>query len=242
MHHPNAIPVVLLVFSCLSISWVGSQDTTALPTDAAAARADYLAQRKNGLIQLNQRYIAKLNESLLVHTKAGQLEKALAVKEEVTRIEAEIAELTGIDPRPTGSPAAGPGSAPQPGTPFAVVIEASAEKGVMIDGILQGDKLVLQFQSGKWKSHGKLATEDPDAVLMSNGDENRLGIFGRKAGVSRPVRLAVVPPETAKRPFEFLVPPDYREVFLRINDDPDDGWKENPGKVFYLVTIAKPVR
>lgn len=52
--------------------------------------------------------------------------------------------------------------------------------------------------------------------------------------------LPIVPTDTENTPFEFVVPPGYKEIFLRLNEDPDNEWKENPGKVVYQVTIQKP--
>ncbi len=214
-----------------------AEEANALPADAVTAQADYLSQRRNGLILLNERYLAKLNELLVAHTRSGALNPALAIRAEIARIEEENTFLKKEGPPPLGSRPEQTG--PQPAL---VAIEASAERGSPLADAATGDKVTLRYVSGKWKNHGVLASENPDGPSIQRGNENRLAIFGRKIGATRPVHLAIVPPDTENTPFEFVVPPGYKEIFLRLNEDPDDQWKENPGKVVYEVTIQKPGR
>ena len=235
------LPLRVLVLSVLTAAHFVArppcvaEEANALPADAITAQADYISQRRNGLILLNERYLAKLNELLVAHTRNGALNPALAIRAEIARIEEENTFLKKEGPPPLGSRPARTG--PQGDL---VAIEASAERGSPLADATTGDKVILRYVSGKWKNHGVLPSENPDGAAIQRGNENRLAIFGRKVGATRPVHLAIVPTDTENTPFEFIVPPGYKEIFLRLNEDPDNEWKENPGKVVYQVTIQKP--
>lgn len=233
--------VFFLVVFAAATAVSQSNEAAELPVDAAAAQAEYTAQRKNGLLQLNQRYLEKLEEILVNHTKAGRLNDAVAVRAEVNRIKEEIAMLKGGE-RQGGLPPLAPTVFARANAFVPVEIKASAERGTVIEGVQAGDKLVLSYRAGRWKSHGVAATEDPDSAATQHGEENRLAVFGRREGATKAERLVVVPPGTVNRPYEFVVPLGYREIFLRVNEDPDGDWRDNPGAVTYEVGIAKPLR
>lgn len=236
------LPLRVLALSVLAAHLVSrppsvAEEANALPADAVTAQADYLSQRRKGLILLNERYLAKLKELLVAHTRSGALNPALAIRAEIARIEEENTFLESEGPPPLGSRPAETG--PQPAL---VAIDASAERGSPLADAATGDTVTLRYVSGKWKNHGVLASENPDGASVQRGDENRLAIFGRKVGATRPAHLAIVPPDTENTPFEFVVPSGYKEIFLRLNEDPDGKWQANPGKVVYEVTIRKPGR
>ncbi|MCP5541223.1 MAG: hypothetical protein H7A53_12155 [Akkermansiaceae bacterium] len=233
-----------------------AQDRDSLPVDAQRVRADYLAQRKNGLTRLNQNYLDSLAALQTKYTEANDLDAALAIKKEMERVAAEIKALQASPVTAEGPETMRPSGTLAPSTPSGTpsvtattgtlagalkdtVIEPWKEDGVSLGKLKKGDKVILQYVSGKWKSHGELATEDPDAITIGHGDENRLGIFQKQREGSRPRLLILVPPGTKQKPFVYPIPDDYAEIVLRINEDPDGKWEQNPGSVVYKVGVEK---
>lgn len=240
LHQSGSALLRLSVFAAIAplTLHLTAQERNQLPLDAQNARAEYLAQRKAGLLTLNQRYLESLKSIQEGYTRAGHLDQAVAIKAEMDRILAEVAELKGGSPT-TPAPA-DTSAAPIPeGEVISLTIEAKNEEGVPLPQLKKGDQIVLQYQSGAWKSHGVLGTEKPDAERLAHGDANRLAIFSKKSQVAKLRALAMVPPGTAEKPFEFTVPDDFYSIVLRINDDPDGSWEGNPGSVVYRVQIKK---
>jgi outer membrane biosynthesis protein TonB len=119
-------------------------------------------------------------------------------------------------------------------------ISPKSKRGLSLGAIKAGTVLRLQYVSGKWKAWGKLPSACPDDPNEHDpGDHNRLAIVSAPA--SGPVEtLAVVPTETAAKPFEFTVPRDLENVALRISGGHGD-WAKNPdGHVQYRVTVLSP--
>ena len=58
---------------------------TSLPDDAIKLKQSYTDARDKALKPLNDKYVAEMNKLLAAHTKAGNLEAALAIKEEITK-------------------------------------------------------------------------------------------------------------------------------------------------------------
>lgn len=75
------ISILLLILSsgcCLA--------QTGLPDDAARLKQAHAEACEKALKPINERYLSELNKLLAAHTKAGNLESALAIKEEITRL------------------------------------------------------------------------------------------------------------------------------------------------------------
>ena len=119
-------------------------------------------------------------------------------------------------------------------------ISPREERGLSLVATKAGTLLRLQYVSGKWKAWGRLATACPDDSRdQERGDANCLAIVNAPASGSVE-KLAVVPTETALKPFDFTVPRDLENVALRINGD-FGHWQKNPdGHVKYRVTILGP--
>jgi hypothetical protein len=120
-------------------------------------------------------------------------------------------------------------------------IPANAADAFPIGDIRKGTKISLQYSGGKWKSWGRIPTENPDDAKNEGGDACRVVIsLPSKNGKSGEV-LAILPAGTEKHPFVFDAQQDYPGLVLRINDK-DDSFSGNPGSVEYTVKILPPIR
>lgn len=231
--------VLFGVIAGMPLDFSGAQDRDTLPIDAQNARAEYLGQRKTGLLRLNQVYLDKLKAIQEKYTKEGNLETALAIKAEIDRVTLESQEMLGEAASLPQNTDKAPTLALVANVATEITIEAKNEDGVTLGNLKKGDTITLQYVSGKWKSHGSLASENPDAAVISHGDDNRIGLFSKKVASSRPRLLTLVPAGTITKPFTFVVPDDFAAIVLRINIDPDNEWKSNPGSVVYRVQVKK---
>jgi hypothetical protein len=116
-----------------------------------------------------------------------------------------------------------------------IAISVKNEHGYTVGNIAKGEKLVLQYVSGKWKAWGKIATDSPDA--KDGNIKCRLAIC--EANEEGTTVLAVVSGGTAIKPFEWIADKNYEKVVLRIND-PDGDFESNPGtEVKYKLQVFK---
>ena len=121
-----------------------------------------------------------------------------------------------------------------------VAISADSETGYLLGAVPRGSVLAVQYVSGKWKSWGGIATENPDAAQPAGGDRCRLAVVEVLPGKGPVVRtLGLVPADTVTKPFVWRADRDYSTLAVRINDT-DGEWK-NPGSVQYKVRLDKPV-
>lgn len=81
-----------------------------LPADATQLKQAYLEARAKALKPLDERYLVELKKLLDSHTRAGDLDGAVAIKEEITRLEAtslpQAAAATASTSAPTAPAAA----------------------------------------------------------------------------------------------------------------------------------------
>jgi len=117
-----------------------------------------------------------------------------------------------------------------------VTIPANSETGWELGPVIAGAKIRLSYLSGAWKGWGTHASENPDRVRQEKGERCRLAIVALDPGRGTTITLAVVPPETATKPFVFRFRRATPKVVLRINDT-DGDFKGNPGQVVYRVTF-----
>ena len=116
-----------------------------------------------------------------------------------------------------------------------VVVSAEQEFGYLVGGLRKGDKLMLQYQYGKWKAWGTVPSESPDSQVIEGGDKCRLVICAVLINGKSTV-LVVVPAGTKDQPFEWVADQDYEKIILRINDDGD--FASNPdGGVQYRLRL-----
>ena len=110
------------------------------------------------------------------------------------------------------------------------VIKITAKKpiGYEIGAFKKGEKLALQYRSGRWKGWGRNPTESPDDVVTQQGDRCRVAI-GEIRDDGTFVKLAVVPAKTIAEAFEWTADATYKRIILRINDT-DNKFANNPDK------------
>ena len=175
--------------------------------------------------------------------KATFAELEVGMKVQVTSAEPGVATrlaATGIQTKkgagaaPTGVPV---GAEPLRDT--VATIPADSADAFLLNDVRKGSKIWLQYAGGKWKSWGNIGTENPDDQKSERGDASRLAIALPSRNAKGGKVLAVVPPETAKRPFVYDVPVDFPVLVLRIND-PDSSFEKNPGTVRYAVKVFPP--
>jgi hypothetical protein len=142
-------------------------------------------------------------------------------------------------PLASGKPLISPGL--PPAREESAVIPANSADGFLMENLRKGTKISLQYKKGAWKSWGNLGTENPDDKKSERGDVCRLTIALPSRGDKPGKVLAVIPPETGKRPFVYVVPLDFPALVLRIND-PDGSFAKNPGKVEYDIKIFPPTK
>ncbi|MCB1233081.1 MAG: hypothetical protein KDN19_22755 [Verrucomicrobiae bacterium] len=217
-----------------------AQTESTLPPEAFNAKLAHEAERKETLLKLDHDYLKQLAKIQEKYTRENKVNTALAIKREIDQIEREIEELSATPDSPeSDEDGDDPGITVPQGKPVTVVIKASDSDGVALENLRKGDQLILQYVAGQWKSHGELASENPDSPVLFHGDENRLAIFSKKSPTSRFRPLALVPPETQQKPFIYILPSDYHRISLRIHLDPDGHWSENPGSVTYRVQLKR---
>lgn len=217
-----------------------AQSREALPPEVDSLLSDYIEERKELLLKLDQTYLKKLDAALEKHSRDGNVDAALAIRREMEFLQEEARELS----EPEDSEKNGSQEGPRKITvtedrPVTVTIPAKEESGVILENVRKGDEIILQYVSGRWKSHGKLPSENPDSIEIAHGEENRLAIFSKKTAISRLRPLAVVPADTSSHPFSYTVTSFYDRVVLRINEDPDGAWENNPGAVVYRVQLKR---
>ncbi len=216
------------------------EENRPLPPEAQGARTAYEAERRRHLVELDETYLEQLGKILEKYSRAGNVDATLAIRREMDRIREELEEFRApAEGNGEGQGHREPGITVPEDRPVNITIKASAREGVVLEKVEKGDQIILQYVSGKWKSHGQLATENPDSLAISHGEENRLAIYSKKSPSSRLRPLAVVPPQTQMNPFVFTLPSDYHQILLRIHEDPDGLWPENPGSVVYRVQLKK---
>ena len=179
----------------------------------------------------------------------AELEPGMKVK--VTSAEPGMATrlaATGLRTRqpsaPTLAAAATPaplGAGSQPARQVKATIPANSADAFPIGDVRKGTKISLQYKGGQWKSWGHISSSNPDDEKNEGGEACRVVIsLPAKDGKGGEV-LAIVPPDTRKRPFVFDATADYPGLVLRINDK-DSSFSGNPGSVEYSVKILPPGR
>jgi formylglycine-generating enzyme required for sulfatase activity len=131
-----------------------------------------------------------------------------------------------------------PKTAPEAQEESIADISAQREDGYVIGRLKKGQSITLQYVKGKWKTWGRVATENPDAVAQEQGDVCRLAICDGSKVTELSRVLAVVPPGTEKQPFAWTADRDYDRIILRINKKEKTGFEANPdGGVTYKLGL-----
>ena len=143
--------------------------------------------------------------------------------------------VTREDLLPKKSP---PKTAPSLSWGTVVTITASADRGYVLGPVQRGTTLRLQYEQGKWKTHGRKATNSPDDPKVAADDQNRLAIADAPGLAGSGTVLQIVPGGTAQTPFVWRADRDYENVVLRIQDCSRS--TSRPGHVKYRVELVKP--
>jgi hypothetical protein len=127
---------------------------------------------------------------------------------------------------------------PPGGQDTTITITANSPNGYRIGAVKRGDTITLEYVTGKWKSKGGIATENPDDPKATYGDDDRLVIAEAMDASGAPGKLiTLVPPETTLKPFTYLVQTSRNDVVLRINAN--SSRTENPGAVTYKLKLVR---
>ncbi|TDU68139.1 hypothetical protein EI77_03256 [Prosthecobacter fusiformis] len=171
---------------------------------------------------LTQMYLTELEKLRDVYTQAGNVVGADTVKAEIAVITQKIADA---------------GKGTETLMEAMVVVPPNDPNGVTFGPVHRGDVITLSYLGGMWKNAGRLATENPDAIITEKGEQSRLVIAAPPENGVPGTVYQVVPPHTAAKPFSYTVPQSAAAVVLRINANSDD--KSNPGFVTYRLTLSR---
>ena len=171
---------------------------------------------------LKQTYLTELNKLRDELVQAGKTAAADAVREEIALVVRQIADaargkVTVMD--------------------ALVTIPANDPNGYSFGPVHQGDVITLSYQRGLWKNMGRIASDNPDAVVTEKGDASRLVIAKAPQGNTPGAVLQMVPPQTAAQPFTYEVPASSAALVLRISGNSND--RTNPGFVTYRLTLTR---
>ena len=120
-----------------------------------------------------------------------------------------------------------------------IPISAKSEEGYVIGRLSAGAIIYLQYVEGKWKGWGVLPTDCPDNPKAEGKDRSRVAIASVLPSGKQDV-LAVVRPETQRKPFHYVVRKDAEKIVLRMNDNDGDFANNPDGGVKYRIFIQPP--
>ncbi len=224
LSRPPSLTLIVLMFSV--VATLSNADTP----EFDRLRDSYKAAMEKATKPLNQTYLEELAKLRDMYTRAAKLEAANTVQAEIDAISSKAGiQVPGKQPPQAVITAGAPETQ--------AVIPANDVNGFKIGPLKKGDVITLSYVGGKWKDHGKVPTDSPDAEFTETGEKARLVIgHGRYRTKPGPV-LVTVPTRTAAKPFSYVLLEDVPNVVLRINDDTDD--YDNPGSVTYKLKISR---
>lgn len=185
------------------------------PKELESARAAYRQSVERATEPFKARYLTDLGRLRETFTRAGKLNEALAV-------ENEIRSLGG---QPAAPLTAAPNDAASKGT---ITISARSDAGVTLGPAKKGQRLKVQYVEGQWTSSGNVPVS-PDSAPHAFVKVAVVGVTAGKEEV-----ITMVPSGTKQRAFSDDFKKDYEQVFLRINDHTK---ADNSGEVTYKASI-----
>jgi len=225
------IPCLLIV--CMHVSSVLAQNSITPEMDRL--RTSYESARERATRPIDEKYLGELTKLQDTYTREAKLEQAVAVANEIKRMKERLGMPTATA-APTLVPAAA--GAATSGSETIVIVPANNPNGYRMGAVKRGDSITLQYVEGKWKSQGGIASESPDRLAATYGDNDRLVIARAMDDKGQPGDvIKVVPAETATQPFTFVFPTSRDDVVLRINAN--SSRKENPGTVTYKMKLVR---
>ncbi len=224
--------ILFLILTVLAVQFPSLHAQNIVPADLERLQAAYEAARERATRPLDERYLAELVKLQDTYTKAAKLEEALAVSNEIKGMKARMGLPTKSKPSTQAAPAASTQE-----TSTNITISPNTPNGYRIGAVKKGDTITLEYTGGKWKSRGGIATESPDDPNATYKEEDRVVIAEPADASGTPGKvIAIVPAETASKPFTYLVQTSRAEVVLRINTNSER--KENPGSVTYKLKLG----
>ena len=229
----NSLFIRCLLIVCMHVSSARAQNSITPEMDRL--RTSYESARERATRPIDEKYLSELSKLQDTYTREAKLEQAVAVANEVKRMKVRLGMPTAPAP-PTLVPAAG--ATVTSGSETIVIVPANNPNGYRLGAVKRGDSITLQYVDGKWKSQGGIASESPDRLAATYGDNDRLVIARAMDDKGQPGDvIKVVPPETAAKPFTFVFPTSRDDVVLRINSN--SSRKENPGTVTYKMKLVR---
>ena len=193
-------------------------------------KESYKAAMEKATKPINQTYLTELTKIRDAYTRAANLEAANKVDAEIKLVSSDF----GISAAGTAPPQT---VVQAQGEEITAVVPANDVNGYKIGPLKKGSVITLSYMSGRWKDHGKLPTDSPDADFTEMGEATRMVIaYGRYKTKPGPT-LTKVPAGTAKTPFSYTLSEDVDNVVLRINKD-DNDYETNPGSVTYKLKVS----
>jgi len=119
-----------------------------------------------------------------------------------------------------------------------VALAANATAAYEIGVLKKGESISIQYVDGKWKAHGRKATDSPDST--NRPEFSALVVAAKGEGDGLGEVLAVVPTGTAEHPFTYRAEKDIPNAVLRIKGmDGEADFRSNPGSVQYRISVSK---
>lgn len=208
----------------LGLAFPGWADSDG-PPEMTRLRDSFERAVEQAVKPLSDIYLAELHKLRESYTKAARLEEALIVDAEIKRIRERL-----------GAPELPPIGAVTERSSVRATIVPSNPNAHRLGPVKPGDAVTLKYVDGQWKSHGVIASENPDDPEESEDD--RLVIAEAGTETAPGALIQIVPPNTArKKEFTYVFEREHPEVVLRINKNSER--KSNPGSVVYSVRLAR---
>ncbi len=115
-------------------------------------------------------------------------------------------------------------------------LAANTTNAYTIGALKRGETVTLQYVEGRWKEHGKKATDNPDAPNTNPG--SALVIAEKGVGDAPGNVIVVVPTGTAAEPFVYRADRDIADAVLRIQGQ-GQNFGGYPGSVRYRVFVSR---
>lgn len=197
------------------------------PEELTKLRFTYDSAVERAVRPLTETYLKELEKIKTSYIQAGKLEEALRVETEMRVVITKLTAMGAISTSAAGT---------QIVIDARVTIPPNDPNGYRIGPIRRGDRIMLQYVQGNWKSHGRIATTNPDSLKDENHPD-RL-VIARAADKGNPGDvIALVPSQTIEKPYMFVAPTTRDDVVLRIHQNSIR--KENPGSVIYHLKIVR---
>jgi hypothetical protein len=190
------------------------EDTGELPKSVSTKT--YESQLRTARARLEEAYAAAVRQ----YTKDGKIALAKAVQQELDEVKKAGALV------------------PVHRFDEAVSITAKSEHGYVIGKVNKGERIMLQYVSGKWKAWGRQATESPDDINAGGNESCRVALCEATATGATSV-VTVVRAGTETKPFEWVAEKDYEKLVLRINDSDGDFASNPDGGVRYRLRVLR---